>query len=89
MKKDTIANAILQRDKQNYAIVPKSPVGIITPEELDKISAVAKKYSIPAIKITSGQRIALVGIDEKDLEDVWHALDMPRGMVKPSDKNLH
>lgn len=89
MKEDTIANAILQRDKKTYAIVPKSPVGIITPEELDKISAVAKKYNIPAVKITSGQRIALVGIDEKDLEDVWHALDMPRGRVKPSDKNLH
>jgi len=86
---DTIPGAILQRDKRSYAIVPKSPVGIITPEELDKISAVAKKYDIPAIKITSGQRIALVGINEEDLEDIWLDLDMPKGQVKPAEKNLH
>lgn len=89
MKEDNLANAILQRDNKTYAIVPNSPVGIITPEELDRISAVAKKYEIPAIKITSGQRIALVGIEEEDLEDVWFELDMPRGQVKPWDKTLH
>ncbi len=86
---DTIPGAIIQRDKKSYAIVPKSPAGIITPEELDKISAVAKKYQIPAIKITSGQRIALVGVEEEDLEDIWFDLDMPKGQVKPAEKNLH
>ena len=89
MTEDTIPNAILQRDKKTYAIVPKISVGIITPAELDRISAVAKKYDIPAIKITSGQRIALVGIEEQNLEDIWLELDMPRGQVKPSAKNLH
>ena len=89
MANDSIPGAILQRDKRSYAIVPKSPAGIITPEELDKISAVAKKYQIPAIKITSGQRIALVGIEEEDLEDIWFDLDMPKGQVKPAEKNLH
>jgi NAD(P)H-nitrite reductase large subunit len=89
MIEDPIPNAIIQRDKKTYAIVPNSPVGIITPEDLDKISAVAKKYDIPAIKITSGQRIALVGIEEEDIEEIWHELDMPRAQVKPSDKSLH
>lgn len=86
---DSIPGAIIQRDKKSYAIVPKIPVGVITPEQLDKISAVAKKYEIPAIKITSGQRIALVGIEEDKLEEVWHALDMPKGQVKPNEKSLH
>lgn len=89
MKNDNIPGAILQRDKKSFAIVPKSPTGIITPEELDKISAVAKKYDIPAIKITSGQRIALVGIEEDDLDDIWSELDMPKGKVKPTEKSLH
>ena len=89
MADDTISGAILQRDKKTYAIVPKSPAGIITPEELDKISAVAKKYDIPAIKITSGQRIALVGIEESNLDDIWQDLDMPPSQVKPSEKSLH
>ena len=86
---DSIPRAVIQRDKQSYAIVPKIPVGIITPEQLDKISAVAKKYDIPAIKITSGQRIALVGIEEDKLEDIWYELDMPKGQVKPSERSLH
>lgn len=89
MINDTLPGTIIQRDKKTYAIVPKIPVGIITPEELDKISAVAKKYQIPAIKITSGQRIALVGIEEENLEDIWQELDMPKGQIKPSEKNLH
>jgi len=89
MIKDNISGAILQRDKKTYAIVPKSPTGIITPEELDKISVVAKKYDIPAIKITSGQRIALVGVEESDLDDIWLDLGMPKAQVKPGDKNLH
>ncbi|MFT6190571.1 MAG: NAD(P)H-nitrite reductase large subunit [Oleispira sp.] len=86
---DSIPRAIIQRDKKSYAIVPKIPVGIITPEQLDRISAVAKKYDIPAIKITSGQRIALVGIEKDKLEDIWHELDMPRGQVKPGERSLH
>lgn len=89
MIKDNISGAILQRDKKTYAIVPKSPAGIITPEELDKISVVAKKYDIPAIKITSGQRIALVGVEESDLDDIWLDLGLPKAQVKPGDKNLH
>lgn len=89
MKDDSIPGAILQRDKKTYSIVPKTTVGIITPEELDKISSVAKKYDIPAIKITSGQRIALVGIEEDDLEDIWQDLDMSKGQVKPAEKSLH
>jgi NAD(P)H-nitrite reductase large subunit len=89
MADDSIPGAILQRDKRTYAIVPKSPVGIITPEELDKISQVAKKYQVPAIKITSGQRIALVGIEKENLEDIWQDLDMRPGQVKPNEKSLH
>ncbi len=53
--------AILQRDKTTYAIVPRTPVGIITPEHLERIASVARKFIVPVIKITSGQRFALVG----------------------------
>lgn len=86
---ETIPGAIIQRDQKSYAIVPKSPAGIITPDELDRISAVARKYNVPAIKITSGQRIALVGIEEDDLEDVWQELAMAPGQVQPGEKSLH
>ena len=66
--------AILQRDGQTWAIVPRTPVGLITPEVLDALNAVVKKYSIPIVKITSGQRIALVGMKAEQVEDIWKDL---------------
>ena len=71
--------AILQRDKETYAIVPRTPAGLLTVENLDNISAVVKKYQIPIVKITSGQRMALVGIKEQDIESIWRDLGMDVG----------
>lgn len=72
-------NAILQRDKKTYAIVPRIPGGLLKREHLSAISNVAEKYDIPIVKITSGQRIALVGIQEKDLEPIYADLGMDPG----------
>lgn len=74
-----LKGAILQRDKKNYAIVPRIPMGLLTPEMLEKLAYVARKYSIPIIKITSGQRIALVGIKPEDVEKIWNELGMDVG----------
>jgi len=71
--------AILQRDKKTYAIVPRTPLGLVTPEVLDTIAHVVKKYEIPVIKITSGQRMALVGLQEKDVDQAWKDLGMDVG----------
>lgn len=71
---DTPRGAFLQRDKQTYAIVPRTPVGMVTPELLEKIAGVARKYNIPIIKITSAQRLALVGLQPETVEAVWSEL---------------
>lgn len=66
--------AILQRDKETYAIVPRTPVGLISAEVLDALNTVVKKYAIPIVKITSGQRLALVGIKPEQVDDIWKDL---------------
>jgi NAD(P)H-nitrite reductase large subunit len=71
--------AILQRDKETYAIVPRIPMGVLTPEILEKLADVARKYKVRIIKITSGQRIALVGIKPEDVENAWKDLAMEVG----------
>jgi len=81
------SGAILQRDKTTYAIVPRTPVGIVTPENLEKIAAVARKFDIPVVKITSGQRFALVGIKRDEVNDVWRELGMDIG--KATELCLH
>lgn len=79
MLKDGEKGAVLQRDKQTYAIVPHIPLGLITPAQLRAIADVAEKYQSSALKITSAARIAIVGIKEADIEPAWQDLGMPPG----------
>lgn len=76
---DAPKGAFIQRDKVTYAIVPRSPMGLVTPEMLEKIAGVAKKYNIHIIKITSAQRFALVGMQPGIVEEVWNELGMDVG----------
>jgi len=66
--------AILQRDQKTYAVIPRIPAGIVTPEILEKIATTAKRFNIPVLKIVSGQRIALVGVQKDDIDKVWEFL---------------
>ena len=72
--------AILQRDKKTYAVAPHIPGGIILDVNvLRKIADVAEKYGAQALKLTSAQRIAIVGIEEDKVDAVWEDLGMPKG----------
>ncbi len=79
--------AIQQRDKETYAIVPRIPGGLTKLEDLKAIIEVAEKYNIPAIKITSGHRLALVGMKADQLDDIWKDLNMDQG--KATELCLH
>ena len=79
MPEDTPRGAILQRDRKTYAIVPRTPIGLVSPEILESISSVIRKYNIPITKITSGQRLALVGIKREEVDQIWHDLKMEAG----------
>lgn len=80
MKKDIVVKgAILQRDRETYAIAPHIPGGITTTDALRKICDVADKYGIRELKLTSAQRIALFGVREEDLDAIWADLDQQPG----------
>jgi NAD(P)H-nitrite reductase large subunit len=81
IKKDILEKgAVVQRDKKTYAIAPHIPGGIIFDVNvLRKIADVAEKYGAQALKLTSAQRIAIVGIDEDKIDEVWKELDMDKG----------
>jgi NAD(P)H-nitrite reductase large subunit len=79
MKKDILEKgAILQRDKETYAIAPHIPGGITDTATLRKICDVADKYRL-SLKITSAQRITMIGAKEEDLDAIWADLAQPRG----------
>jgi NAD(P)H-nitrite reductase large subunit len=70
---------ILQRDKETYAIAPHIPCGVTTPAQLRSIADVAEKYKCQALKLTSAARIAIIGLREEDVDQVWADLGMTPG----------
>jgi NAD(P)H-nitrite reductase large subunit len=81
MLKDGEKGVIIQRDKQTYAVAPHIPCGVVTPETLRKLADIAEKYGAAALKITSAERIAIVGLKEEDIDNVWSELGMSPGFA--------
>lgn len=79
MLNDGDKGVILQRDKRTYAVAPHIPCGVIQPETLRRLADVAEKYGAKALKITSAERIAIVGINPEDIDSAWQDLDMDAG----------
>jgi NAD(P)H-nitrite reductase large subunit len=81
MKADILVEkgAILQQDRENYAIAPHIPGGFVEVAVFKRLVDVAEKYNAAALKITSGQRIAIIGIKEEELDAVWRDLEMSIG----------
>jgi nitrite reductase (NADH) large subunit len=73
------AHANIQKDG-TYSVVPRMWGGMTTPDELRAIADVADKFNIPAVKVTGGQRIDLLGVKKDDLPAVWADLNAA-GMV--------
>jgi len=71
--------AIIQKDKETYAIAAHTPCGIVTPDLLRKIADVAEKYNAQALKITGAARIAIVGVREEDIDNIWQELGLKPG----------
>ncbi len=72
-------HANIQKDG-TYSVVPRMWGGMTTPNELRAIADVADKFAIPAVKVTGGQRIDLLGVKKEDLPGVWADLNAA-GMV--------
>ncbi len=79
--KDGDKGVVLQRDRKTYAVAPHLPCGIVTPELLRKLADVAEKYGCAAMKITSAERIALIGLQENQVDEVWQDLGLEAGQM--------
>ncbi len=64
------AHANIQKDG-TYSVVPRMWGGMTTSGELRAIADVVDKFAIPAVKVTGGQRIDMLGIKKEDLPAVW------------------
>lgn len=74
--------AVLQKvrkGKKTFAITPRIPGGFVSPKDLVKLAEVAEKYK-GQLKITSGQRIMILGIEGEDVDKAWEDLGMDPGV---------
>ncbi|MBU1138550.1 MAG: hypothetical protein KKD01_18895 [Proteobacteria bacterium] len=53
--------------QKTYAIVPGLNMGIFVPKDLESILQIINKYDVPATKITSAQRLALLGMAQEEM----------------------
>ncbi len=72
------AHANIQKDG-SFSVVPRMWGGTTSADELRRIADVVDRYRIPAVKVTGGQRLDLLGVKKQDLPAVWRDLDMPSG----------
>lgn len=71
--------AVIQEDMKTYAIIPYIPGGFVDPATLIKIANIAEKYGAKTLKVTSNQRIAIIGIKHDEIDKIWKELDMKPG----------
>ena len=72
-------HANIQKDG-TYSVVPRMWGGMTSSKELRAIADVVDKFSIPAVKVTGGQRVDMLGVKKEDLPAVWADLNKA-GMI--------
>ncbi|KAF5060510.1 Nitrite reductase [anaerobic digester metagenome] len=69
-----VGDAVIQRDGTSYGLMVGGAGGVVTPEELERIARIAREHAVPLIKLTRGQRIALLGIPPGEVAAVARAV---------------
>lgn len=62
-----------------YAVVPRLPSGVVTADQLEAFARAIRAFDIPIAKLTSGQRVSLMGVRGADVPAVWAMLGMGEG----------
>lgn len=65
------------QNHKTYAIMPGMNMGIMTPDDLETIAAICRKFEVPVAKITSAQRLAFLGTSPEQLEELKKELHIP------------
>jgi len=62
---------------KTYTVLPNTHAGMLTAKDLENLATLANKYRVPRIKITSAQRIAVLGLAPDDLKALKTELQIP------------
>jgi len=73
----------IRNGKKTFAITPGLPAGFISPKQLRIFADTAEKYGL-TMKLTSAQRMMLIGLKEEQVEAVWQDLGMKPAFTSSS-----
>ncbi|WP_319588902.1 nitrite reductase [uncultured Desulfobulbus sp.] len=62
---------------KTYLVLPHYDAGLLSPDELEQLAGLARKYDIPKTKITGAQRVAFLGMGPEALEALKAELQIP------------
>ena len=62
---------------KTFCPMPGINAGMLTLEDLERVTELARKYNVPLIKITGGQRLFLKGLDPEQLQALKQELGVP------------
>jgi len=71
----------MNRNK-TFNVLPGTKMGVVTTEYLEKLTKIARQHDIPFFKITSAQRLAIVGHTTETAEQIWQELGQKTGPKK-------
>ncbi len=66
-----------EQHHKTYAIMPGIHMGMLTPDDMERIAALCRKYDIPAAKVTGAQRLAFLGLPPERLAELKEELRIP------------
>ncbi len=66
-----------ETEYKTYAIMPGIKMGMLTPDDLEKIASICRKFEVPVAKITGAQRLALLGMAPELLKALQTELQIP------------
>lgn len=67
----------MENNHKTYLVLPHFDAGLLSPEDLEHLAALARTYRIPKTKITGAQRIAFLGMEPEAVERLREELNIP------------
>lgn len=76
----------MSENQKTYLVLPQYDAGLLGPDDLEHLAALARKYNVPQTKITGAQRVAFLGMEPEAMAALRTELGMPQTAGRHSNR---
>lgn len=76
----------MSENQKTYLVLPQYDAGLLGPDDLEHLAALARKYNVPQTKITGAQRVAFLGMEPEAMAALRTELGMPEAASRHSNR---